>query len=124
MIQKRILLSRVKNAGFFSLSQVTRSLPRSRAKVYVAGVKEREREREREREIKRTRQSSQKSFPNGQKILKITRKSAKSAKKSQVKKSKKSFFKRVRRQREEEQQKRTRKMVTRSTNKEILKTLS
>jgi len=49
MIQKRILLSRVKNAGFFSLSQV-RAPHRSRAKVCVAGVKEREREREREKE--------------------------------------------------------------------------
>ena len=83
-----------KKRGLFLPFASARSSPRSRAKVYVAGVKERERERERGRD-QTTRQSSQKSFPNGgQKILKITRKSAKSAKKSQLgeKKQKVLFF--------------------------------
>ena len=46
-----------KKRGLFLPFASARSSPRSRAKVYVAGVKERERERERERSNDATKQS-------------------------------------------------------------------
>ena len=106
-----------RNVARAAIRRVNNSLPR---RIFVWNkIAKRERDRERERERERegdqtTRQSRQNSFPNGgQKILKITRKSAKSAKKSHAgeKKQKVLFFKESEDEREEEQHKRTRKMV-------------
>ena len=54
-----------KKRGLFLPFASARSSPRSRAKVYVAGVKEREREREREGEIKRRDKAVKSLFPMG-----------------------------------------------------------
>jgi len=100
-------VSRKKRGLFLPFASTRSSLPRSRAKVCVAGVKEREREREREIKRDATKQSkvfSQWTENSEEKVQKVP--------KNQVKKSKKCFFlKESEDEREEEQQKITRKMV-------------
>jgi hypothetical protein len=81
-----------KKRGLFLPFASARSSPRSRAKVYVAGVKERERERERERGRSNDATKQSKVFSQWTENSEENEKKCKKCQKSRLKKSKKSFF--------------------------------